>query len=124
MLGLWLAVLTISIQIQALPLIYKACSLNSIYGACSVALGTHGRFLGWKSLSHGAPSIVYQLEAQLIHIFERDDRELGHWLDWCLDNLEANIDGQVDPDPLFAECARLFASDSISHIPSADQSEE
>ena len=65
-----------------------------------------------------------ELGQQLIQIFERDDRELGQWLDWCLDNLEANIHGQVDPDPLFVECARLFAGDSISHISSADQSEE
>ena len=70
------------------------------------------------------PSFVYQLEAELIQIFEHDDRQLGQWLDSCLDNLEANLDGQVDPDPLFDECARVFAGDSISDIPSADQSEE
>ena len=83
-----------------------------------------GEFLDGNLYLMRLPSIAYQFEAQLIQIFEHDDRELGQWLDWCLDNLEANIDGQVDPDPLFVECARVFAGDSISHISSADPSEE
>ena len=83
-----------------------------------------GEFLDGNVHLMEPPSIVYQLEAELIQFFEHDDRQLGQWLDRCLDNLEATLDGQVDPDPLFAECARLFASDSISPISSADESEE
>ena len=65
---------------------------------------------------------VSELEAELTQLFEQDDRQLGLWLDWCLDHMEASLDEDTQAW-VDNECASFFEGDSISHIPSADQAE-
>jgi hypothetical protein len=45
-------------------------------------------------LLDGMPTddVVSQLEAELLHVFEQDERDIGQWLDLCLNQIEATID--------------------------------
>ena len=67
-----------------------------------------------------------ELEADLIRIFEEDDAQLGRWLDWYLDSLEASLEASLDYDGqvwMEGEFTRAFEEAGVSQTPFANQSE-